>query len=573
MDEGSDIQSEYSDSDIQSSDETDIESSSYREEESNDESGDDENDLQEESNEDSGDDENDPVTPWFRVYSEEGVTPPTDFAFDETTGPQNIPVDCITPVDYFMLLLTPALLESMVTHTNFYASKFIRDNRDTLKRRSVVKNWVDTSACEMKAFVAVILNMGLTRKPTIFSYWSTPSSQMTPWFGTVMSRERFQLILKFFHLVRTPLPTPGDLNYDPCARFNPIIEVANTTFRRYYIPRKEVSVDESLIGTKNKTDLIQYLPNKHHHKWGIKLWVLCEASTAYVVSFFVYRGKRDSVPESGLSHKVVVKLLEMADLLRKGYHVFCDNFFTGIQLALDLLTKKTYITGTIRRNRTGLPPSMKKQLEPGSMAFFRKQQLLGVSYRQKKSQKNPVLLLSTKSQATATEVEARLRGVPGGRGPVTKPDVVLQYNKFMGGVDQSDMMLYAYLDERRTMKYWKKVIFSVISRMVVNAYILFREKTGNKMAHYSFVIKVVEALAEEHISSKRGREGPAGDAGPSSSVQTVATIPDKKEKDCLVCSNRKDTGRKRSRTMCSLCKMGLHGACLSKHKCKKAKKQ
>jgi hypothetical protein len=37
----------------------------------------------------------------------------------------------------------------------------------------------------------------------------------------------------------------------------------------------------------------------------------------------------------------------------------------------------------------------------------------------------------------------------------------------MGGVDTSDMMLYTYLDERRTLKYWKKVIFCVFARIPV----------------------------------------------------------------------------------------------------------
>ena len=333
-----------------------------------------------------------------------------------------------------------------------------------------MRRWVDTSSVEIKAFIAIILNMGLIRKPTLFAYWSTSDSQETPWFRRVMSRERFQSLQKCFHLVDVPVPGPGDANYNPCARFQPIVDVANTTFKHHYTPRQELSVDETLIGTKNKTQLMQYLPNKHHHRWGIKMWVLCEAATAYVMAFFVYRGKREQANNGdtrGLSQKVVVKLLAMANLLRKGYHVFCDNFFTSVQLARDLFAKHTYITGTIRRNRKGLPNGIKGKLRSGEKSYFRKGPMLAVAYRQKKSQKKPVLLLSTKSQATQTEVEVRERGT---RAPtlVHKPDIVLDYNKFMGGVDQSDMMLYAYLDERRTIKYWKKVTFTIISRMMVN---------------------------------------------------------------------------------------------------------
>lgn len=48
------------------------------------------------------------------------------------------------------------------------------------------------------------------------------------------------------------------------------------------------------------------------------------------------------------------------------------------------------------------------------------------------------------------------------------------YN-YMGGVDVADMILYRYSDERRSVKYWKKVTFHIMSRMVVNSYLLNTE--------------------------------------------------------------------------------------------------
>lgn len=37
------------------------------------------------------------------------------------------------------------------------------------------------------------------------------------------------------------------------------------------------------------------------------------------------------------------------------------------------------------------------------------------------------------------------------------------------------MILYTYSDERRSVKYWKKVTFHIMYRMVVNSYLLNTE--------------------------------------------------------------------------------------------------
>lgn len=58
-----------------------------------------------------------------------------------------------------------------------------------------------------------------------------------------------------------------------------------------------------------------------------------------------------------------------------------------------------------------------------------------------------------------------------------KPSIVFDYNKYMGGIDTFDMMLYSYLDERRTVKYWKKVAFNMFARMITNAYVSYIKRT------------------------------------------------------------------------------------------------
>jgi hypothetical protein len=135
---------------------------------------------------------------------------------------------------------------------------------------------------EMKVFIAIILEMDITKMPTIFSYWAN-NSRSIPWFGKMMSRNRFQLLLKFSHLTdNSKLLPPGNEKYDPCAKFQPIVDHANRLFHHHYTPHEHLSVDETLVGTKSHSQLLQYLPNKHTHKWGIKFWMLCDSVVTIV---------------------------------------------------------------------------------------------------------------------------------------------------------------------------------------------------------------------------------------------------------------------------------------------------
>lgn len=419
--------------------------------------------------------------------------------------------------------------------------------------------WVPVTLTEMKAFLAVMFNMGLMVKPRIADYWTTAASQATPWFSRVFSRNRFQLILRYFHVTNSKkiLPT-NHPDYDPTARFRPVTTHANMTFQRHYTPRQMVTGDESLVGTKTRTELIQYIPNKKHAQWGIKLWQLAEALTGYILRFIIYRGKRlDPVPRGQTQGtQVVMDLMSGANLLDKNYHVVTDNFFTSQELARSLEQRNTFLTGTVRKNRP-LPQMVKNaEVEPGQAFYAREGTKLACHYKQTENRKS-TLLLSTAAKA--------------GQGDSGKPEVVELYNKNKGGVDLSDQMLYSYMDERKTVKYWKKVVFNVFQKMLLNAYIIYRQHTQDekKMTRQRFVQKVVEELAAEQIAARPANPIQAVPRvnRPQQQVR-IRNIPAGRERECCVCSRRPPGGqRRRSRTQCVDCRRGLHPTCLLRHQC------
>ena len=55
-------------------------------------------------------------------------------------------------------------------------------------------------------------------------------------------------------------------------------------------------------------------------------------------------GKSGDGPKTDLGYKVVMELCK--DILGRGYHVYCGNYFTSIHLAADLLEYGTTLVET-----------------------------------------------------------------------------------------------------------------------------------------------------------------------------------------------------------------------------------
>jgi len=105
------------------------------------------------------------------------------------------------PIDFFQLFVTDSLIDLFADETNRYAMQYI--NTATKKPRSRVHRWNATDASEMRKFISLLLAMGIVKKPHIEDYWSTDPILSMPVFNDTMSRDRFELLLKFWHFSKT----------------------------------------------------------------------------------------------------------------------------------------------------------------------------------------------------------------------------------------------------------------------------------------------------------------------------------------------------------------------------------
>lgn len=101
------------------------------------------------------------------------------------------------------------------------------------------------------------------------------------------------------------------------------IQDANTMFTRYYQSQQDICVDETLVGTRGRTAMLQYIPSKQLKFW-VKIWVLVESATDIRIS----RKTTTGTVTSGVCQRtsVVLHLSRKSELLVRGYHVYVIVF-------------------------------------------------------------------------------------------------------------------------------------------------------------------------------------------------------------------------------------------------------
>ncbi|XP_052224356.1 piggyBac transposable element-derived protein 4-like [Dreissena polymorpha] len=173
--------------------------------------------------------------------------------------------------------------------------------------------------------------MGINMLPNAEMFWSTDPFINNAGITNTMTCNRFQKLVQYFHIAdRTTAPGRGETGYDPLFKLRPVMESVSRTFQEIYTLNKEVSVYEAMIAFTGRVSFRQYMPAKPIKRGGIKVWMLCDASTAFPARFEVYLGRQNNQMEHGFGHNVVMKLMDHI------YHSFrwsfFDNFFTCLPL-------------------------------------------------------------------------------------------------------------------------------------------------------------------------------------------------------------------------------------------------
>ena len=393
--------------------------------------------------------------------------------------------------DFFHLLFPDNLFDEIKSQTNKYARETIESLqlRDRLTQTSRFRSWPENGVTsgEIKTFLALIIAMGLVNQEDIRDYWSTDEVLATPFFSQIMARDKFMNILTFFHLCDNDSYVPrGQAGYNSVGKLGTIYSVVTEKFSSVWKPGKNICIDEGMIPFRGKVHFKVYNPDKPD-KYGVKSYQLCDSSNGYCCMFEIYAGVDPNPPSAkGKTYDLVRRLMEPC--LNVGRCLYVDNYYTSPTLFTDLYRLNSGACGTARY-RKGIPQEFKSAQvkRKGDKFVMNNGTLLAVKF------KDRTVFQMLSSVHSVNEVEIG-RNDHGTGLPITKPEIVHDYNKFMGAVDRCDQMVAYSCFRRRTMKWWKKVFFHLFSLTILNGYILYKERTRSPVLHRTFRRELVKEL-------------------------------------------------------------------------------
>lgn len=296
-----------------------------------------------------------------------------------------------------------------------------------------------------------------------------------------------------------------------------------------------------MIPFKGRNFLKQYLPKKPT-KWGFKV-ITRTSSSGIVHDFHVYCGKLPADEDSIGACGDLVLLLCKSLPDDMNFKLYCDRFYMSLRL-IDRLKERYAImflsyVGTFSylnfrslfdqfytydRSIWCIGTIMANRLHGCTMKGDKQLAFRG-DFDYATECNSGIVAVKWKDTATVTLVSSFVGPEPCGeisrwsakdrqKVKIPCPQIVLEYNKHMGGVDLSDMLNSLYRVEHKSSRWYLRIVFYVLSTALVNSWLLSRrDKQTNGRDEFpllDFALEIAEGLCNCGKSAltpprKRGR--------------------------------------------------------------------
>lgn len=458
-------------------------------------------------------------------------------------------------LEYFEIFFSNNLAGKIAAETNRYYDFVIKNCPKKMYSR--LNKWKETDWEEIYLFIAMTMLVSRNRKLKLNECWSKDPLINTPIFQKSMARDRYLLLLRLLHFCNNDDSKPGNRLY----KLDMVLEEFKCSFHQSFTPFENLCIDESLILYKGRLSFKQFIRTKRH-RFGIKLFVLTDVETDYVLDFIVYTGSstriRDTDPNLGISGAIVATLME--PYLGKGHNLYTDNWYTSPILAEYLHDQKTNLCGTVRKNRREMP-KLEDPKKSGEVRTAHTEKIMVMCWKDKRV----VSMLSTLHTANMLPTKKVMRDGTA----IVKPACVIDYNQNMGSVDKIDMLLSSTECVRKTLKWYKKLFFHLVDLVVVNAHAMYKVKTGQHITLASFQLELIRQLIAKYQKEEKQPKGGRPSSGDIPDrlkgrhfPQLVPPVPGGKQNSqriCYVCKHSEIRPKKRrdSRYFCPDCNVGL----------------
>lgn len=472
---------------------------------------------------------NDPVQP----ISSAGRQRQENILREAAGAPKVVLQKAGTPLGAFLCFFTGDMLQLVVQHTNE-------------EGESVMGNkWRAIDTEELHTYMGLLLLAGVYRSKheSVSHLWN--SERGRPVFSRAMTRDRFQNITRCLRFDSKTTRAERQ-SRDKLAPIRLFSDMFAAKCRANYRPGASVTIDEQLVIFRGRCPFKVYIPSKPG-KYGIKIWVCADVETSYCYNFDVYTGKIGRQPEIGQGARVVLQLSE--PLAGSGRSVTGDNFFSSLLLARGMLGRKLTYIGTVRRNKAFLPASITSvqgRAELSTTFAFQRDVTL-MSYLPKKG--TNVILISTQHHTPVVYHER----------PDKKPEMILEYNRTKGAVDNLDKLIRTYSSIRKNRR-WPMVLFmNFLDIAAYNSLVLFLCIHPNYMVGKShrrrlYLEELASSLIGTPIGETQSKLFPQQLSNPSST---------RKRQRCGECPRDADrkTAEKCRKCMKALCKDHINILC------------
>ena len=406
-------------------------------------------------------------TTWMSTRPD-GVPDIIDAQLIDAGGPTPEVAALDSPLAIFSNFLPDEQIEEICSHTNVKMSE-LRSNFGEYNRHKFTYSNVNLE--EMKAFIGCLIMSGIRKDNHLRA-----GAMFSPVYGcafyrSLFSQRRFEFLIRAIRfddqdtrLVRLP--------DDPFTHIRVLWSAFMQNCIQSYKAGPVVTVDEQLLAFRGRCPFRMYIANKPA-KYGIKIFMVCDADTHYCLNAFPYlgRGSATNLPAGvNQGHHFTMQLLEHLQVA--GRTVCLDNWFTSINLAKELQEKSMHLVGTLRE-KPQLPTKtaindLKLNLKE-SVAMFDHNAKINVVYKKVKPTKHLPLLTTVHNIFTQVEDQ--------------KTEAHMFYNASKGGVDVFDQLCAASSTSRKTRRWPLCIFYGILNIIVNNAWIIWSSQPSSDDRH------------------------------------------------------------------------------------------